>query len=116
MNNNNEEPAVEHLLRRWVSVGDVIVMVTSLLVLGVMWGSISRDVDRLSDEVQLLRESQREITPGAENRIIALESRAAARDRELMTMREDSAQFRAEVRQSLQRIEDKLDNRLPYRP
>ena len=94
------QDADPHFFRRWVSVGDVLVMVTTLVVIGISFGTLSARLDAVADEVTIIR--GRDITPGAERRISILEVQVAQQ-------RMDSMEWRKEIRDQLDRIEQKMD-------
>ena len=92
-----------HILRRWISVGDVMVMVTSLVIVGISYGTLATRVDEIQDDLSYIR--SQDITPGAERRISVLEA-------SVVQQRQDAAETRRELRQQLDRIESKLDQHL----
>ena len=106
------EPRRHTVVQHWVSVGDVIVLIASVVTtvagLAFTYGGLSRDVDALREQVSLLQ--QRDMTPGAAQAVAAMRAVDSAQDQAIEQIREDSVEFRREVRASLERIEAKLDN------
>lgn len=106
--NNEEQTDDAHFLRKFISLGDVIGLLASLAVFSFGYGSLSSRVEDLQGDVAAL--AGRDITPGAANRIAVLEARMMQTDQTLEQQRDDAADFRREVRDSLARIEAKLDD------
>jgi predicted nucleic acid-binding Zn-ribbon protein len=98
----------KHLLAKHFSLGDIISLVTLLVVFAAGYGRLESQVTGM--QAQLRELTEREITPGAATRLATVETEQAAVRRELIQARDDSMEFRREVRQSLERIEAKLDN------
>jgi len=100
-----EEPV--HFIRRWVSFGDIITLIASLLVFSFGYGSLSKDVEQV--KVQLAAIQNRDITPGAAVKISSLEVKVSSIEREAQQQRDDAADYRAQIREQLNRIEAKID-------
>lgn len=101
-----------HILRRWVSMGDVLVMLTSLSVFAFGYGQLSRDVASLTRAMQELQ--GRDITPGARasiERITAsVTAQEAAQNAQISELRIEMREQRREIMESLARLEAQLDN------
>lgn len=97
-----------HILRRWVSMGDVLVMLTSLSVFAFGYGQLSRDVASLTRAMQELQ--ARDITPGARASIERLIAKDIAQDEALAEIRIEAREQRREIMEALARLETKLEN------
>lgn len=114
MSNETEQDIVgmrdgPRMIQKWVSVGDVLVLVSSLIALAITYGKLSADVDMLKTSVAAL--AARDITPGAAQGLASCSAHIEAQEAAMKTMREDAAEFRKEMRDSLKRIEDRLKDR-----
>ena len=85
-------------------------MTASALVFAFGYGSLSKDVEQI--KAAMVQIQARDITPGAQAKIGVLEAKQAATDRDIARLRDDSADFRAQIRAQLDRIESKLDAHL----
>ena len=102
------DPEDQKVLKRWFSIGDILTVAAMVAAIAVSHGQLSARVASLTAAVEELQ--QRNITPGAAQRLESLEARDIARQRELDAMRSDAAEFRRDMREALARIEAKLDN------
>lgn len=103
-----DEDHPHRILQRWVSLGDILVLVSALIVFAFGYGRLSRDVEALTRAVMELQ--SRDITPGAASAIASINATINAQENQIERTRMDSMEFRREVRESLARIEAKLDS------
>ena len=106
-----EEVTMEHIAPRSTlelfSMGNIITLVVSLIAVAVAFGVLTQKVDSNSDAILLLQ--QRDITPGAAMRIAAIESTVRAMQGNEDRQSIEATEFRREIRNSLDRIEAKID-------
>lgn len=96
-----------HWLQRWFSMGDAISMIVTLVALGVAFGSLSKDVEVLREDLVAIK--RQAITPGAQAELAAVHQRNASQDQQLAELREEMRDQRREILAALDRLEDKLD-------
>ena len=104
-----EEEIVGKVLRRWISFGDLFVLVSAILAIGVMWGSLSKDLDAVRDDVALLMQQQRSMTPQAATEIASIRQKDMAQDEQLRELKEELRSSRREILDGLARLESQLD-------
>lgn len=102
----SEEPVFT--IQRWFSIGDVITLVVMLLALGVSFGSLSKDVDALKQDVYALK-TQR-MTAGAEVAISTIRVKDEAQDQQISALRDELRYQRAEILNAIGKIDSKLSN------
>lgn len=103
-----------HFLIKTFSVGDLLTAAAMLTAIVLSYGSIRADVREVQAQntqlaAAIMELQRREITPGAAVRLSAVEAEQGAMRREMLQARDDSIEFRREVRDALARIEQKLD-------
>lgn len=104
---DQEETTDGHLLRRWVSFGDVLVLLTTLAVFSFGYGRLSRDVEALSNSMAELQ--ARDITPGARSQLAAIVATDTAMQQQITDIRGELRDQRREVVEAIARVEAKLD-------
>jgi len=112
---NQEQEPDGHILRRWVSLGDVISLALSIAAIGVTYGNLSADLRHTNETVDAaisaIRELQeRDITPGARSSIAALVAKDSAQDQAITELRIEIRDQRREILEALTRVEDKLED------
>ena len=95
-----------HVLRRWISVGDILVLFFSALGLAVSYGKLSSDLESVTREVRDLQ--TRDITPGARSALSAIAARDEAQDEQISDIRLELRDQRREMIERLARIESAL--------
>lgn len=98
-----------HILRRWVSVGDVIVLVTSLLAIGITYGRLATIVTQLQEEVREMHDSG---TPEARMQIARLEAIVSSNSSQIQQLRQESREGRQEVLTALRSVDEKLERHM----
>ena len=101
-----EEEKEQHWLQAWFSIGDIITLLVMLAMFAFGYGQLKRDVQMLQEDVTQLSTVQ--ITPGAATRITSLETSMMWLQTSIQEDRKQSAEFRAETRAQLARIEAAL--------
>ena len=101
-----EEEKERHWLQAWFSIGDIITLLVMLAMFAFGYGQLKRDVQMLQEDVTQLSTVQ--ITPGAATRIASLETSMVWLQTSIQEDRKQSAEFRAETRAQLARIEAAL--------
>ena len=96
-----------HFLRRWFSVGDIISLIAMLVALGVTYGSLSKDIEVMKQDVAELK-GQR-ITAGAEVALAQIQARDSNQDQQLNALRAEMQAQRGEILDGINKIEAKLD-------
>lgn len=96
-----------HIVQKWISLGDVVVLCASILGLAVSYGKLSADLAAVAREVQEIQ--ARDITPGARAALGAMTARDEAQDEQIADIRIEMRETRREIMQSLDRLEQKLD-------
>ena len=104
-----------HLLRRWVSLGDVISLALSIAAIGVTYGQLSADLRHTNETVDAamsaVRELQsRDITPGARTQLAAIMATDHALQQQVTDIREEMREERREIMEAIARVETKLDD------
>jgi hypothetical protein len=99
-----------HILRRWFSVGDLLSAVATLVALGAVWGSLSKDVANLQDEVSDLKTMSRGMTPGAAEALATIKAKDSAQDQQLVELRYELRESRAEILGEVRALRDELIN------
>lgn len=94
-------------VRRWISVADIISLAVTLAVFAAGYGRLSGQMESMTLAMQELQ--RRDMTPGAAVAISAMQARDQAQDAQLEQLREDSIEYRREVRAALERIEARLE-------
>ena len=92
---------------RWVSIETVISVLVMLVGLGTVYGSLSTRLASLSDDVAELK--GRDITPGARMEIASIHATDRAIQQQVDDLRDEMRAERKEIREALQRVEQKLD-------
>ena len=101
-----------HVLRKWISVGDIIVLATALIAIGVNNGSISTKVNALGTQVAELRAIQSGPTPGAAQALAAIQEKDRAQDQAILELRAEIRDSRREIIDMLNDIDVKMDRHL----
>lgn len=96
-----------HILRRWISVGDVLTLVVSLTVMAFGYGRLSRDVESLTRAMEELQ--MRDMTPGARAQLSAIQATDAAMQQQINDLRVEMREERREVVEAITRMEAKFD-------
>ena len=107
MNETNETLPDSQRVLRWVSIETVVSVLTMLIGLGTVYGSLSARLAALSEDVAELR--ARDITPGARMEIASIQATDRAIQQQVVDLREEMRAQRVEIRDTMQRIESKLD-------
>lgn len=102
-----EEPTT-HILQRWISMGDILVLLFSALGLAVSYGKLSSDLASVTREVRDLQ--NRDITPGARSALSAITARDEAQDDQIADVRLELREQRREMIERLARIETALSD------
>lgn len=97
----------KHFLVKHVSLGDVLVLVSSLIVFAFGYGRLSRDVESLTRAMMELQ--GRDITPGARSEIAAIRATDAAIQQQVTDLRTELREQRKDIVVRLERIEEQLD-------
>ena len=110
----SDEGSNGHLLRRWVSLGDVISLALSIAAIGVTYGQLSADLRHTNETVdaamQAVRELQnRDITPGARTQLAAIMATDQSLQQQVTDIREEMREERREIMEAIARVESKLD-------
>lgn len=105
MSENNNEPDPRHW-RNWISAGDLLTATGLLVAMSIGWGSISKDVETLRDDIADLK-AQR-ISAGAAEAIAGINQRDQAQDRELAELKAELREQRREIMEALNRVETEL--------
>ena len=114
MSAEHDDAPPPHFIQRWFSIGDAISLAAMLVALGVTYGSLSKDVDSIKQDVAELR-AQR-ITPGAEIALAQVQSRDANQDQQLSELRNEMQEQRREILSGIKAIEAKLDSHMDRAP
>jgi hypothetical protein len=99
----NEE---QHFIQKWFSIGDVITLVVMLIALGVSFGSLSKDVDSLKDDVYALKNMR--MTAGAEVAISTIRVKDENQDEQIAALRDELRYQRAEILNAIGKLDAKL--------
>jgi acyl-CoA reductase-like NAD-dependent aldehyde dehydrogenase len=97
----------KHVLQKWVSVGDIVTLLVSLAVFAYGYGRLSADVSTLARDINTLQ--GREITPGAAQKIAAIEAQVQAVERAHAEAARMASEDRRDILNRLDRMEAKLD-------
>lgn len=99
-----------HIIQKWFSIGDIVSLVAMLVALGVTYGSLSRDVDALKNDVSELKTVR--ITPGAETALATMRARDESQDQQLIALRQEMREQRKEIMDALRAIETQLESHM----
>lgn len=104
MDNEDEK---RHWIQSWFSFGDILSLVVMLVVFAGGYAQLRRDVQVLQQDMTTMKNVQ--ITPGAATRITSLETSVEWMRRSTEEDRKQAAEFRAEMRSQMNRIETALN-------
>ena len=102
----SEQPDDPRHWRNWISAGDILTAAMLLAAMAAGWGSISKDVTVLRDDIADLK-SQR-MTAGAAEAIAAMTQKDLSQDRDIAEFREELRTQRREIMDSLLRLEAEI--------
>lgn len=97
-------------LAKWISVGDILVLLFSVIGLAVSYGKLSADLAAVTREVRELQ--GRDITPGARSEISALRVQDASQTQQIADVRLELREQRREMIERLARIEDAVNSQV----
>jgi cell division protein FtsB len=104
----SDEPV--HFIRRFVSMGDIIGLFLSLLVFVYGYGSLSKDVEQIRNDVNAW--NARNITPGAQMEIAQLKAMEAAQNQQILELRTEQRESRREFIDEIRLVGAKLDDHM----
>ena len=107
----NEEPD-GHVLKRWFSIGDAISAAVTLVGLGIVWGSLSKDVQQLRIEMNDVKTVARGMTPGAAEALAAIRVKDAGHDQEISELRTELRESRRELLNDMRGMRDDLSKHM----
>lgn len=96
----------EQRVLRWVSIETVISVLTMLVGLGTVYGSLSARLASLSEDVAELR--ARDITPGARMEIASIQATDRAIQQQVSDLRDELRAQRTEIRDQLEMLRKEL--------
>jgi hypothetical protein len=105
----DEEKQEKHWVQSWFSFGDLTSLVVMLVVFVGGYAQLRRDVQVLQRDMTEMKSVQ--ITPGAATRISSLETSIGFMQRAAEEDRRQSAEFRADMRAQMARIETAIQRR-----
>ena len=97
-------------LAKWISVGDILVLLFSVIGLAVSYGKLSADLAAVTREVRDLQ--SRDITPGARAEVSVLRAQDSALVQQITDIRLELREQRREMIDRLARIEDAVNSQV----
>ena len=101
-----------HILKRWFSIGDAISAVITLVGLGIVWGSLSKDVQQLRIEMNDVKTVARGMTPGAAEALAAIRVKDTQHDQDISELRTELRDSRRELLNEMRGMRDDLNKHM----
>ena len=103
-----------NVLRKWISVGDILVLVSALLATGLMTGELKNEVRQLRDDVSEIKAIQQGPTPGAAQLLAGIQAKDAAQDSEIAQLRQELKESRREILDAVNTLGTDLRRHMEY--
>lgn len=101
-----------HILRKWISVGDIIVLATALIAVGINNGQTKAELRALTNQVSDLRAIQTGPTPGAAQALAAIQEKDRAQDQAILELRIEVRDSRREILEAVKDVKASLDKHM----